>query len=60
MGESLGPSHLLVVDPVVDGARLTTDMALHGVHVTVTESTIDGLVQFGRHRPTTVVVSSAA
>lgn len=53
-------SHLLVVDPVVDGARLTADMAARGVQVTVTDSTIDGLVQFGRHRPTTVVVSSAA
>ena len=60
MGGVLGPSHLLVVDPVVDGARLSADMAGHGVHVTVTDSTIDGLVQFGRHRPSTVVVSSAA
>ena len=60
MRGALGPSHLLVVDPMVDGARLTADMAIRGVQVTVTDSSIDGLVQFGRHRPATVVVSSAA
>jgi DNA-binding response OmpR family regulator len=56
-----GPAaHLLVVDPLVDATRLTAEMADRGVLTTVTGSTVDALVEFGRHRPTTVIVAPRA
>ena len=53
-------AQLLVVDPGQDDAGLTDGMAGRGVHVTWVPSTIDGLVEFGRLDPHTVVVSPEA
>jgi DNA-binding response OmpR family regulator len=53
-------AQLLVVDPGRDDGGLTEGMAVRGVHVTWVSSTVDGLVEFGRLDPHTVVVSPAA
>ena len=53
-------AHLLVVDPGPDAAGLADGMAGRGVHVTWVSSTVDGLVEFGRLDPHTVVVSPEA
>ncbi|KAA1427508.1 response regulator transcription factor [Nocardioides antri] len=53
-------AQLLVVDPGRDEAGLTDGMAGRGVHVTWVSSTVDGLVEFGRLDPHTVVVSPDA
>jgi DNA-binding response OmpR family regulator len=53
-------AQLLVVDPGKDDAGLTDGMAGRGVHVTWVSSTVDGLVEFGRLDPHTVVVSPEA
>jgi DNA-binding response OmpR family regulator len=53
-------AQLLVVDPGTDDAGLADGMAGRGVHVTWVASTVDGLVEFGRLDPHTVVVSPEA
>jgi DNA-binding response OmpR family regulator len=53
-------AQLLVVDPGADDAGLADGMAGRGVHVTWVASTVDGLVEFGRLDPHTVVVSPEA
>ena len=53
-------AHLLVVDPAPDEGGLSEGMAGRGVHVTWVSSTVDGLVEFGRLDPHTVVVSPEA
>ena len=53
-------AQLLVVDPGHDDEGLAGAMAGRGVHVTWVSSTVDGLVEFGRLDPHTVVVSSVA
>lgn len=53
-------AQLLVVDPGQADAGLTDGMAGRGVHVTWVSSTVDGLVEFGRRDPHTVVVSPEA
>ena len=57
--ESAG-ARLLVVDPVTDGGALADQMAGHGVHVTWSPTTLDGLVDFGRTDPHAVVVAPDA
>ncbi len=53
-------AQLLVVDPGEDDARLSDGMAGRGVHVTWVSTTFDGLIEFGRLDPHTVVVSPEA
>lgn len=53
-------AQLLVVDPGRDDAGLTDGMAGRGVHVTWVATTVDGLIEFGRLDPHTVVVSPEA
>jgi DNA-binding response OmpR family regulator len=53
-------AQLLVVDPGKDDAGLADGMAGRGVHVTWVSSTVDGLVEFGRLDPHTVLVSPEA
>lgn len=53
-------AHLLVVDPRGDDDQMRSDMGARGVHVTWVESTLDGLIEFGRMRPYAVIVASAA
>ncbi|WP_244928956.1 winged helix-turn-helix domain-containing protein [Nocardioides sp. W7] len=50
-------AQLLVVDPFVDHEQLAEDMSTRGVHVTCVGSTLDALIEFGRLRPTAVVVA---
>lgn len=49
-------AHLLAVDPRVD-ERFRLEMASRGVHVTAVDSTLDGLIEFGRVAPSAVVVA---
>ena len=51
---------LLVVDPLPDRAALTDALAGRGVHVVWADSTVDGLVEFGRVHPNAVVVAPCA
>ncbi|WP_183092508.1 winged helix-turn-helix transcriptional regulator [Nocardioides stalactiti] len=53
-------AQVLVVDPAADVAGLTDSMAGRGVHVTWVSTTVDGLIEFGRLDPHTVVVSPEA
>lgn len=53
-------AQLLVVDPGRDEAGLTDGMAGRGVHVTWVSTTVEGLIEFGRLDPHTVVVSPEA
>jgi DNA-binding response OmpR family regulator len=53
-------AQLLVVDPGRDEAGLADGMASRGVHVTWVSTTVDGLIEFGRLDPHTVVVSPEA
>jgi DNA-binding response OmpR family regulator len=58
--ETSGAAHLLVVDPRQDDAHLREDLANRGVHVTWVESTLQGLIEFGRVCPAAVIVSADA
>lgn len=49
-------TQLLVIDPLPAQGPLTDALAGHGVHVVWADSTVDGLVEFGRVHPTAVVV----
>ena len=49
-------AHLLAVDPQVD-ERFRLEMASRGVHVTAVDSTLDGLIEFGRLAPSAVLVA---
>ena len=53
-------AQLLVVDPGLDDGGLSDGMAGRGVHVTWVSTTTDGLIEFGRLDPHTVVVSPEA
>ncbi|MFC7495264.1 MULTISPECIES: winged helix-turn-helix domain-containing protein [unclassified Nocardioides] len=53
-------AHLLVVDPDIDGTSLRNDLAARGVHTTVTSSTTDALVEYGRCHSTAVIVAPTA
>lgn len=53
-------TQLLVVDPFPDREPLTDAMAGRGVHVVWADSTVDGLVEFGRIHPNAVVVDPRA
>lgn len=49
-------AQLLVVDAHAEREPLTAAMAGRGVHLVWAESTVDGLVEFGRIHPTAVVI----
>lgn len=53
-------AHVLVVDPGGDSSGLTDAMASRSVHLTWVDSTIDGLIEFGRLDPHAVVVAPEA
>ena len=53
-------AQLLVVDPLPDRGPLTDAMAGRGVHLVWADSTVDGLVEFGRVHPNAVVVDPRA
>lgn len=53
-------TQLLVVDPLPAQGQLTDELAGRGVHVVWADSTVDGLVEFGRVHPTAVVVDPRA
>ena len=53
-------AQLLVVDPLADKEPLTDAMADRGVHLVWVDSTVDGLVEFGRVHPNAVVVDPRA
>jgi len=53
-------AQVLVVDPLPDREGLTDAMAGRGVHMVWADSTIDGLVEFGRVHPNAVVVDPRA
>ena len=53
-------AQLLVVDPAAERWSLVGDLAKRGVNTTVTGSTIDGLVAFGRSAPAAVIVAPTA
>ena len=55
-----GHTHLLVVDPLAADGQLVTQMTAWGIHVSTVASTIDGLVEFGRNNPSTVIVATDA
>ncbi len=60
LGTSSGPTQLLVVDPHASDGTLVAEMTAWGVRVSTVASTIDGLVEFGRSNPATVIVASDA
>lgn len=60
LGTSSGRTQLLVVDPLVSDGTLVADMTARGVRAFSVASTIDGLVEFGRSNPATVIVAPDA
>ncbi|MEZ0579793.1 winged helix-turn-helix domain-containing protein [Nocardioides sp. MH1] len=57
--ETVG-AQLLLVDPGPEDAELADAMAGRGVHLTRVATTVDGLVEYGRLDPHTVVVAPDA